>query len=513
MLFSGHPKGLVVLFFTEMWERFSYYGMRALLIYYLTRHFLFSDTDAYILYGSYTAMVYALPVIGGMLADRYLGARKAIALGAILLTAGHLVMAFEGNPAVQTEQGILRDALGLQSLYLALALIAVGVGLLKPNISVIVGHLYPPDDDRRDSAFTIFYMGINLGAMIATIVCGWLGETYGWSYGFGAAGIGMLMGLIVFLAGQAHLPDSQTEASQQLTVNGLLSVFKDPKVCAGLVSSVALIWVCLQYSRVVQGFLLLTAVTCAVGLVAYSLLRCTQEERNNMLIMLFLIAFSVLFWALFEQAGTSMSLFAERNLDRNLFGWNIRPSQFQSLNPGFIILLAPLFAWLWQALARMKREPAIPAKFGLAVVQVGLGFYMLVIGASLADSNGQVAMIWLILAYLFHTTGELCLSPVGLSMVTRLSVARLVGLVMGVWFLSSAFAANLGALIAASTSLDSSGGPEAEGMAALQIYTGVFSNLATVAVISGGILLLLSPWLARRITLKKSAEEPVVHIR
>lgn len=507
LLFTNHPTGLAILFLTEMWERFSYYGMRALLIYYLTRHFLFSDSEAYGLYGSYAAMVYALPVIGGLLADRYLGARKAVAMGAVLLCIGHLVMAFEGNPAVNTENGVVRDTLALNVLYLALALIAVGVGLLKPNISTLVGKLYSPGDNRRDSGFTIFYMGINLGAMTATLFCGWLGETYGWPYGFGMAGIGMLAGLTIFLTGQKHLPPDRIDSTERATERvELLSLFKQASTWFYISVAVLSVWWCLQYSQVVQGFLLLVATLSLVGLVIFSLFQCTGDERKNMLVMISLIACSVLFWAFFEQAGTSLSLFTERNLDKNLFGFDILPSQFQSLNPAFILLLAPLFAWLWQKLATLQIEPNIPLKFALAILQVGAGFGMLVIGATYADSNGQVALIWLVLAYLLHTTGELCLSPVGLSMVTKLSVTRIVGLVMGVWFLSSAFASNLAALIAKTASLDQLDGSEISGQAGLVIYTNLFGHLAVIALIAGIALLILSPWLGRQITLQGSDE-------
>lgn len=503
MILSQHPPGLFILFFTEMWERFSYYGMRALLIYYLTRHFLFSDSEAYTLYGSYTAMVYALPVIGGLLADRYLGARKSIILGALLLTFGHFAMIFEG-------QGGREDYSTLQILHLALALIAVGVGLLKPNISTLVGKLYGLTDSRRDSAFTIFYMGINLGAMTATLLCGYLGETYGWRYGFGAAGIGMLFGLAVFMLGQKHLldkgeprhPEKLAAPCLRIPLTGqMLPISLEKLIWIGIAAAVFVVWQMLQYDWLVQGFLLLTAAACVAGLLLFSFLRCAPVERTNMLIMMLLIACSVLFWSLSEQAGTSMSLFTERNLNKTLFGYQIQPSQFQSLNPTFIILLAPLFAWGWQKLAALKLEPSLPAKFGLGIVQVGLGFGALIIGASQADTNGQVALIWMVLAYLLHTTGELCLSPVGLAMVTKLSVARIVGLVMGVWFLSSAFAANLGALIAKASSLEQVDGTKATSMEALAAYSNVFTTLTLIAVTVGAALLIASPWLARHIRL------------
>ncbi len=515
MVFKGHPRGLFVLFATEMWERFSYYGMRALLIYYLTRHFLMSDDKAYALFGSYAALVYAMPVIGGLLADRYMGARKSVTIGAILLSLGHLTMAIEGAPAERImlasgEVQLVQDEIGLQALYLALALIIVGVGFLKPNISTLVGKLYDAGDPRRDGGFTLFYMGINLGAFVATLVCGYLGETYGWAYGFGLAGIGMMLGLFTFLRGQKYLYGHAEPPDPELLSRprwGILSI--EHLIWIGALLAIVVIWQLVQIDYVVSAFLLLVAAVAVLWLLVFSLLRCTPRERNNMLVMLLLIVSSVLFWSLFEQAGTSLSLFAERSVDRGLglFGIDeIVPSQFQSLNPLFIILLAPLFAALWQKCAANGRDPSLPAKFSLGILQVGLGFAVLVLGAGQADEAGKVAMLWLVFAYLLHTTGELCLSPVGLSMVTRLSVPKVVGMVMGVWFLSSAFAANIGALIAKATNLNTEGGDVLQGTDALQAYTDVFAILAAVALLVGGLLLAASPFLARRINESSDSE-------
>jgi len=508
-MFQEHPRGLPILFFTEMWERFSYYGMRALLIFYMTKHFLMSDDRAYILYGSYTALVYAMPVIGGMIADRYLGARKSVTIGAILLSLGHLMMAIEGEPAHElfladgTRQ-IVQDPLGLQAFFLALALIIVGVGFLKPNISVLVGKLYPANDPRVDSGFTLFYMGINIGALSAALACGYIGENYGWSYGFGLAGIGMLTGLFTFLRGQKHLGGHAEPPDPDYLQRPLVAGLSLERwIWVGAVAAIAVIWQLIQFDWVVNSLLVAIAIAVVIWFVAYSFLSCGRQDRNNMLIMLLLIASSVLFWSLFEQAGSSLSLYTERVVDRNIFGFEIAPGQFQSVNPAFIILLAPLFAFLW-----VKAEKAgltfinLPAKFALGILQVGLGFAVLVFGAQYPDQSGKVSMIWLILAYFLHTTGELCLSPVGLSMVTKLSVKRVISLVMGIWFLSSAFAANLGGLIARATSLNTEGGGTLEGIEALNQYSSVFSNLALVAVVCGFLLLIASPWLNRRISIQ-----------
>ncbi len=502
----GHPRGLVVLFFAEMWERFSFYGMRALLIFYLTQHFLFDDAMSAGIYATYGSMVYLMPVIGGMVADRFLGFRKAVIVGAVLLCVGHFGMAFEGTPAQMVDGAALRDDVGLQIFYLSLAFIVIGVGFLKSSISNMVGELYGPEDSRRDSGFTLFYMGINVGAAAAGLLCGYLGQTFGWRYGFGLAGIGMLAGLVTFLRGRRHLlgagePPAGGELDKPLF--GPLS--RERVIQLAALVGVLFTWQLIQYQRVVGGLLLAGGVAVVVGVVWFSVARCTAVERGRMLVLLTLTAFSVVFWALFEQAGSSMSLFADRNLDREVVGVTVQASQFQSLNPLFIIFLAPCFAMLWPWLARRGAEPSVPAKFGLGIVQVGLGFGALVYGAALAGEDQLVAAGWLALAYLLHTTGELCLSPVGLSMVTKLSVARVAGMMMGVWFLSSAFSHYVAGWIAAGASVDTSEGLDRA--AALAIYADTFQYLMIVALAVGFVLLALAPWLRRHMYLG-AADEP-----
>ena len=492
----GHPRGLPVLFFAELWERFSFYGMRALLMFYLTKHWLFSDEMAAGIYATYGSLVYLTPVLGGLIADRYLGFRKAVAFGAVLLVMGHIGMAFEGTPASLTEAGVARDENALQVFYLSLALIITGVGFLKPSISSIVGQLYEPDDPRRDSGFTLFYMGINIGAFSASLLCGYLGETYGWRYGFGLAGVGMLIGLVTFLRGRERLEgagEPPDPAALARPVFAGLSQERLIYVCGLLAVGVA--WVLVQERAVVGNLLLLTGGAAVTGIVWFSATRCTPVERNRMLLVLLLTATSVLFWALFEQAGSSMNLFADRVVDRDVGGLTIAASQLQSLNPAFIFLLAPLFAWGWVRLAAAGREPGTPAKFALALLQVGLGFMALVVGIEQAGEDGRVALGWLVLAYLLHTTGELCLSPVGLSMVTRLSVPRLVGLMMGVWFFASSAAHYVAGWIAAMASVE--GGAAASTQASLSAYADTFGLVAQVAVVAGLVLLALSRPLKR----------------
>ncbi|MCB1692499.1 MAG: peptide MFS transporter [Pseudomonadales bacterium] len=494
--FLGHPKGLFVLFFTEMWERFSYYGMRALLVLYLTKHYLYGDRDAGLILGSYGSLVYAMPVIGGLIADRYLGYRKAITFGAILLVCGHFGMAFEGPPATLENGMIVRDPVYQQVFYLSLAFIIIGVGFLKANISTIVGQLYDRDDPRRDGAFTIFYMGINIGAFVATLACGYIGETYDWRYGFGLAGIGMLAGLLVFQVNRRHLLGyGEPPEAARLDEKILPLLTRERLIYLVGALSVFGIWTVIQRTTELGVILGFAGGAVVLWTLWFSVFRCDPVERDRMIVMLVLTATSVLFWALFEQAGSSLTLFTDRNVDMGGF---IKASMFQSLNPFFIMTLAPIFAWLWVRLSRSGYEPTTPTKFGLALMQVGLGFAVLVYGASLAGEDGKVNMIWLALMYLLHTTGELCISPVGLSMVTKLAVARVAAMMMGVWFLSSSFAAYAGGLIAGTMAIDESGGDALEPLAALAVYTEVFDKLAMVSIGLGVVVLLLARFLSRR---------------
>jgi POT family proton-dependent oligopeptide transporter len=416
--FAGHPKGLYMLFFAEMWERFSYYGMRALLIFYLTKHWLFSDGNANLIYGAYTSLVYITPVLGGYLADRYLGQRKAVLFGGLLLAIGHSLMAVEGTGG-QTDPAI-------NVFWGALAFIIVGSGFLKANISVMVGQLYSLTDVRRDGAYTVFYMGINLGAAVGTILVGYLGETIGWGYGFGLAGIGMLAGLVVFVLGKSALngageAPAPLAKSREWTLYGI-----------GL-AAVAVCWALVQYQSVIQNLLVVSGLG-LLGYVLYETFKLDKEPRERMFAILFLISLNPLFWGLFEQAGGSMSLFTDRYVDRGA----TPASLFQSINPIYIILLAPLFAALWQWLGKRGKEPSAPAKFGLALAQMGLANLVLVWGAEAYGLAAMTPVIFVFLYYLLATTGELCLSPVGLSAMNRLAPSYLASLIMGAWFYMTA---------------------------------------------------------------------------
>jgi len=519
----GHPKGLYVCFATELWERFSFYGMKFLLLLYLTKYHLFTDAAGYDVLGAYAGLVYTLPVIGGLLADRYLGMSKAVVFGAILLSGGHLLMAYEGQQAIHYAAGallnsdvtlndgsvlvagtllqeaiVVQDVVALKVFFAALALIAVGVGFLKPNISTIVGQLYPDGDPRRDAGFTIFYMGINMGSFIAILLCGWLGETFGWGYGFGAAGIGMLLGLVTFLKGKKYLNGLAEPTEPKLLRERVLGpINREWLIYLCGIASIAVVWLLLQHEPVVHATQNILIVVALVGIPLFAMLKGTKEEFQRTLVLMVLIASSVVFWALFEQSAGSMTLYADRVVDRTVMGTELRASMFGSLNPFFIIVCAPLFAALWIWLARKGWEPSTPVKFGLGIIQAGLGFGAMVIGAQYLGVDGKVAVIWLTLAYFLHTTGELCLSPVGLSAVTKLSIKRVVGVSMGTWFLATALSETVATRIGKMASIDTSAGETQDLAMALATYTELYEFLMWTGLGVGVFMLLLAPILKK----------------
>ena len=580
----GHPKGLYVCFTTELWERFSFYGMKFLLLLYLTKYHLFTDEMGLDVLGAYAGLVYALPVIGGLVADRYLGMRKAVVFGGILLSLGHLLMAVEGHQAIFYAAGTLlnddlgladgtilaagtvlaqditiRDTAALDVFYLAIALIVMGVGFLKPNISTIVGKLYSDDDPRRDSGFTIFYMGINIGSFAATLLCGWLGETYGWKYGFGAAGIGMIIGLTTFLYGQKYLKGHAEPSNPAILKEKVLGIINREYfiyLCAIL--STGGVWYLVQDEPVVYATQNAFLVIAIVGIILYSMFHNREgvgkgtgqaiagttiilgllavlgstttvlgtsdslgeylvyatiislvsfivygfkfhnsADYGRTVVLMVLILSTVVFWALFEQSAGSMTLYADRVLQRNVMGTEITASQFGSLNAGFIMLLAIPFSALWIWLAKKNMEPSTPVKFALGIIQVGIGFGALVIGAQFPDASGKVAAIWLVLAYLLHTTGELCLSPVGLSAVTKLSVSRVVGVSMGTWFLATALSETVATRLGKLAAIDTSGVETASVAETLNKYTELYEFLLYFGVGFGIFMLLISPLLRK----------------
>jgi len=466
----GHPRGLFVLFYAEMWERFSYYGMRALLVLYLTKHWLFADGSANLIYGSYGSLVYITPVLGGIIADRWLGQRKAVLFGGILLAFGHLFMAVEGKGGQQDPT--------INVFWMALALIIVGSGFLKANISVIVGQLYRMTDGRRDAAYTIFYMGVNVGAALGTILAGYLGETLGWSYGFGLAGIGMVSGLLIFAVGKPALkghgePLKPLERGREMTLYAVG------------VASVAIIWLLIQYQDAIQGLLIASGVA-MLGYTFYEALKLPKEPRERIYAILFLIALNPIFWGLFEQAGGSLNLYTDRFVDRQ----GVPTSLFQSINPIYIVLLAPLFAGLWQWLGKRGLEPSAPAKFGLALIQVGLGFLVFVWGAKTVGMAAMTPVFFVFLIYLLHTTGELCLSPVGLSAMTRLSPVHLGSFIMGAWFYMTA----VGQFVAGKIG-EATGGESGEMSKELTLT--IYNQIGWLTIGVAALVLVVSPFVTR----------------
>ncbi len=585
-MLKNHPKGLIILFFAEMWERFSYYGMRGILIFYLTQHFLFDDQMAGNTYGSYTSLVYLLPLLGGILADRYLGTRKAIAFGALLLVAGHGMMAFEGSPATQTltyggatydvqsegrggdrdvrlmvggqayefapaEGGGLqllnlpagaplpavlepgsyqmtetRDTRGVNVFYLALSLIIMGVGFLKPNISTIVGQLYPQGDPRRDSGFTLYYYGINLGAFWASVLCGYLGLRYGWGWGFGLAGIGMAAGFVVFVLGKPLLQGKGEPPNPELLKRGLVGpVSREWLIYIAGVLGVGVVWFMVQRNALVGTVLTISTILSLAAIVYILIFVCKNwVQRQRMMLAVVLIFGAVVFFTLFEQAGTSLNLFADRNVDLSVTQtplflgdfmtiatpaqlaaagveargiWidsSITAAQTQSFNAGFILILAPIFAATWAWLARKKMDPNPTMKFGLGLIQVGLGFLVVVWAANsgMVDSAFRMPLIMLGMLYLLHTTGELFLSPVGLSEITKLSVASVVSFMMAVWFLSSSIAQYVGGIIAGMMGTETVGGQVLDPQGALATSLDGFNKLGLAGVGCGIAFILIS---------------------
>ena len=480
--FAGHPKGLYMLFFAEMWERFSYYGMRAILIFYLTKHWLFDDGKANLIYGAYTSLVYITPVLGGYLADRYLGQRKAVLFGGLLLAAGHSLMAVEGVGGQQDPT--------INVFWLALAFIIVGSGFLKANISVMVGQLYKLTDIRRDGAYTIFYMGINVGAAIGTILVGYLGETIGWGYGFGLAGIGMLAGLVVFVLGKKAL-NGAGEAPAPLTKGKEFSLY-------GVgIAAVAVIWALVQYQSVIQTLLIISGIS-LLSYVLFQAFKLDKEPRERIFAILFLIALNPIFWGLFEQAGGSMNLFTDRFVDRA----GVPASIFQSINPIIIILLAPLFAGLWLMLGRRGIEPSAPAKFGIALLQMGFANLVLVWGAMAVGIDVMVPVLFVFGYYLFATTAELCLSPVGLSAMNRLAPSFMASLIMGAWFYMTA----VGNFVAGKIG-EATGGHDGE--MTKQGLLDIYSLFGWVTIGIGVAVLLVSPIVKKWMHLDTLEDQPL----
>jgi len=462
---KGHPKGLYVLFFTEMWERFSYYGMRAILILFMTKMLAFDSKFASGIYGNFTAVVYLTPLIGGFISDRYWGNRRSIFTGGLLMAIGQFILFFcAGAVSTNMELAKILFVVGLTALVL-------GNGLFKPNISTMVNQLYAPGDKRVDAAFSIFYMGINLGAFFSPLICGGLAEKVDYKWGFFAAGVGMMLGLVVFqllkdkyiltasgekiggkpnksnaaaadAAGESVVPhDREADFAAQKDAK----LERKPEFTAGRIITwvivYAVLWAVFMY---VVGFNWISTLVFATSLTASGFIisdpNLTKVERDRIIVIYIAAFFVIFFWSAFEQAGASLTLFADQQTDRTIFGWEMPASYFQSVNPLAIILFAPLFAGIWTKLGKKDKEPASPTKQAIGLSLLALGYLVIAMGVKGVDGTTKASMFWLLGMYVLHTWGELCLSPIGLSMVARLAPMRLASLLMGVWFLANAMA-------------------------------------------------------------------------
>jgi len=482
-LAAGHPEGLMTLFFSEMWERFCYYGMRTLLTLYLVKSLMKGDAEASLIYGAYTGLIYAAPILGGRMADKFLGYRYAVLLGAVLMAIGEFMIL--GG----TENTLL----------IGMGALIIGNGYFKANISTIVGKLYKEGDPRRDSGFTIFYIGINIGALLATTLVAYVGETYGFKYGFGLAGFGMLAGFAIFHFNRAKY---SAAAGLDITEAGNKKV-AGPLSMAHVITigSLALIPVCyflIAYNNLMKPLLFGLFVYIAISMIMAGgsedrkLNNTTPIWRDRMVALIIFMVINSVFWACFEQAGTSLTLFADRNVDRMIFGWEMPASMTQFFNPFFIITFGSLFSWMWIKLSKMGKNPSIPMKFSLGILQLGLGFLVTLLGLQFVNDSFQVPLMTLFFLYMLHTTGELFLSPIGLSMVTKLSPQSFSGTSMGAWFLSFAIGNYLGGMIAAMTGGHGDGGESLSLAEGLAKYTDIFSTIGYVLIAMAVLIAVLN---------------------
>lgn len=438
---SGHPKGLYLLFFTEMWERFSYYGMRAIFVLFMTKMLLLSSKDASNIYGSYTGLVYLTPLLGGYLSDRYLGNRRSIVTGGILMAIGQFLMFFSASTV---------GGSALTMMWAGLTFLIVGNGFFKPNISTMVGQLYPKGDRRVDSAFTIFYMGINLGAFFSPLVCGTLAEKVDYKWGFLAAGFGMIVGLLTFLASKNKLLIGADGREIGMPVKKL-----DVSAIGMIIGSIAVVFFLMNFktwfpnSGIDLTAYLIYGAMVVMPIIILSDKSLTGEEKSRIWVIFILAFFVIFFWSAFEQAGASLTIFADQQTDRHVFGTEMPASYFQSINPLAIIALAPIFSILWINLGKRNLEPASPRKMAYGLLLLCLGYIVIAMAVKGVNSSVKISMWWLFALYILHTMGELCLSPIGLSMVSKLAPLRFSSLLMGTWFLANAAANKLAGTLSA----------------------------------------------------------------
>jgi POT family proton-dependent oligopeptide transporter len=568
----GHPRQLARLFSVEMWERFGFYGMRALLVLYLVKHFLLEQYQASGIVGGYLSLVYLTPLIGGWLADYYLGSKRSVKWGALVMAAGYLMLCFGGQEArpyatiagqryevqvdrgaslldsTDTKQWLIENGQKLQIhglpdgsvqlltpngqvastvakqdfqpgaerspfyvtlMLFALSLIVIGNGFFKPNISTIVGSLYKQGDRRRDAGFTIFYMGINIGSIGSQILCPIFADWFGWWAGFAIVVVGMLIGYAMMqfdggrLAGYGEPPQrSGPDRALLIYVVSILAapvfwlifrnVMNTPEATAG-----SGLWGYIVATPFLGKVLFLTFLAAVVGIPVWSWKAGTRAEAQMMLAAIILVIFNVTFWTLFEQAASSLTLFADSNTTLHLFGFFVSAPQTQNFNPITIVIFAPILSWFWLALAKRNWEPSIQVKFGIALLLVGLGFVILAWSKVTAGPDARVALWWLVLTYFLHSIAELCISPVGLSMITKLSIARVVGMMMGVWFLSISIGEYLAGAAAQAASVQTVGGQVTNPQLALESYAHTFMVGGETTMVAGVILLAISPWLRK----------------
>lgn len=474
-MFKEHPRGLYTLFFTEMWERMSYYGMRGILVLFMTATILeggleIDAVSASAIYGIYSACVYLVALIGGWLADRHIGQQKAILYGGIVIMLGHFLLAFTN----------------LQTFYLGLIFVVLGTGLLKPNISAIVGGLYEDDIEKKQSGFTIFYMSINIGSVLGFFICGYLGENVGWHYGFAAAGVGMALGLIQFLLTRKNLGSigsapsvilNKDTKAKELKIFNFLMVSFFIVIFFGLFGFIK--FDPIPVANMLTVFILLIAVSYFLYL--FTLGKLNIEERKKIILIMVLFFGAAFFWSGFDQAGSSFNIFAKEYTDRLVFGWEYPASWLQVLNPILVVILSPFMAYIWFFLGKRMLDPSLPFKFGLGLIFMAIGFLFIASGASIAIQEGSAGAKWLLLTYLFHTIGELTLSPIGLAAISNLSPKRFVGQMMGIWFLASSLGAIIAGLLSGQATYDG-----------LDSMPDLFNKIAILSSVIGLLLILIS---------------------
>ena len=499
---KGHPKGLYFLFFTEMWERFSYYGMRAIFILFMTKILLMKDADASEIYGSYTGLVYLTPLLGGYLCDKFLGNRRSVIIGGLLMAIGQFFMFLSASAGVDG---------GVSLMWMGLTSIIIGNGFFKPNISTMVGQLYPANDRRIDSAFTIFYMGINLGAFFSPLVCG----SMDFKWGFLAACIGMLLSLLFFILYQKKYLISEEGKEIGLPVKKL-----DLKNIILIIGSIGIVFFMLNFKQMFKsdtdiiGYFIYGAMILMPVLILTDK-SLTKVERNRIIVIFILAFFVIFFWGAFEQAGASLTLFADRQTDRSVMGWDMPASYFQSINPLAVICLAPIFTLIWAYLYKKRMEPSSPFKMAYGLLLVALGYVVIAIAVKGLGIDEKVSMWWLVALYIIHSMGELCLSPIGLSMVSKLAPLRLSSLMMGTWFLANAaankFAGTLSALIPPTAGAEASTEPLVYpsflGFQITNLYE-FFMLFIVMTGVAAAILFVLSSWLQKLMDEKNIEGQP-----